>query len=108
MELIDREAVKDITKKGKIVIDEGIFECENLREELVYILKKVEEFLEKNIESIPTIEPRPRGEWKQITDFDEDNNAVFECSNCLHGYVQAKGSEVPFCWYCGADMRKKV
>ena len=58
------------------------------------------------IESQPSIEP-PKGEWKQRTDFDTDNNAIFECSNCLHGDVQAKGSEVPFCWYCGANMRKK-
>lgn len=63
--------------------------------------------LKHEIADAPTVEP-PKGEWKQRTDFDADNNAIFECSNCLHGDVQAKGSEVPFCWYCGADMRKKV
>ena len=108
MELSDREALKDILAKGTIVIDEGVLECESLKDELVYLLNKIEEFLMVEIEKIPTIESRPRGEWKQRTDFDEDNNAIFECSNCLHGDTQAKGSEVPFCWYCGADMRKKV
>lgn len=59
------------------------------------------------IEDAPTVEAVPvvRGEWKQQTDFDEDNNAIFECSNCMHGDVQAKGAEVPYCWFCGADMR---
>lgn len=103
MELIDREAVKDITKKGKIVIDEGILECENLHEELVYILKKVEEFLEENIESIPTIESRPKGEW--VDGY---------CSNC-GAYMPTDSSvdfiaesECNFCYSCGADMREKV
>ena len=100
MELIDREAVKDITKKGKIVIDEGIFECENLREELVYILKKVEEFLEKNIESIPTIESRPRGEWIKSLNL----QTHFKCSVC--GYLPL--FKTKFCSECGADMRSSA
>lgn len=60
------------------------------------------------IEKAPTIDAVPvvRAEWKQKTGFDADNNAIFECTNCLHGDVHAKGAEVPFCWFCGADMRR--
>ena len=48
--------------------------------------------------------PIVHGEWKRQTDYDENDNAVFECSNCMHGDVHAKSAIVPFCWYCGARM----
>lgn len=54
------------------------------------------------------VRPVIYGEWKQKTDYDANNNAIFECTNCFHGDVHAKGLEVSFCWFCGADMRKKV
>ncbi len=65
---------------------------------------------EKEIDEAPTIEAKPvvHGKWEKVTEWDEDNNAIFECTNCRHGDVQAKGVVVPYCWYCGADMRKKV
>ena len=45
--------------------------------------------------------------WERVGDWDEDNNAVFDCSNCHHGDVHAEGQEVPYCWYCGAKMDAK-
>ena len=54
----------------------------------------------------PSVESH-NGQWVQMTDFDADNNAIFECSNCFHSDTQAKGVEVPFCWYCGARMKGK-
>ena len=95
MELIDREAlIEKIEKRIPHMIPNILGTHDVTAEGIVEFIK-----------SQPTIESRPKGEWKQRTDFDEDNNAIFECSNCLHGDVQAKGSEVPFCWYCGADMQ---
>lgn len=92
MELIDREALLEEFEKENSKSDSDLWHITGIK---------------AFIENAPTIESRPRGEWKQRTDFDEDNNAIFECSNCLHGDVQAKGSEVPFCWYCGASMQSK-
>lgn len=62
------------------------------------------------IDKQPTIEAKEvvHGEWERVSGWDKDNNAVFECTNCRHGDIHAKGSEVPYCWFCGADMRKKV
>ena len=56
----------------------------------------------------PTVDAVPvvYGKWKKKTDYDDDNNAYFECSNCHHGDKHAKGVVVPFCWFCGASMKK--
>ena len=64
---------------------------------------------EKEIDEMPTVEAVPvvRGEWRKQTEWDEDDNAIFECTNCLHGDVQAKGTVVPYCWHCGAKMDGK-
>lgn len=111
MRLIDADELKErILDEGKVVIDEDILECDNVHEIIVYLLEKVEVCVCEKIDQAPTVEARPvvRGEWEQRTEWDEDNNAIFECTNCRHGDVQAKGADVPYCWYCGADMRKKV
>ena len=72
-------------------------------------LNELNEF-KSEVMDAPTVEAKEvvHGEWKQKTDFDADDNAIFECTNCFHGDVHAKGLEVPFCWFCGADMRKQV
>ena len=44
------------------------------------------------------------GKWKRQTDYDENDNAVFECTNCMHGDIHARSAIVPFCWNCGARM----
>ena len=44
------------------------------------------------------------GKWIQVTEYDIDNNAVFECSVCRGSDTHAKGVEVPYCWHCGARM----
>lgn len=54
---------------------------------------------------IPTVEAEPvYGEWIKIKDWDENDNALFECNNCHHGDTHAKSVKVPYCWYCGAKM----
>lgn len=66
--------------------------------------------VEFEVDELPTVESKEvvRGEWIQQTDFDENDNANFICTNCFHGDIHAKDTEVPFCWFCGANMRKKV
>lgn len=48
---------------------------------------------------------RPQGEWIR-TGLLGNGNAQYECSNCHYGDEQAESQEVPYCWHCGAKMRK--
>lgn len=52
---------------------------------------------------------RPKGRWmlcdNQRREDIENGNYMYTCTNCLHSDVHAKTVTVPFCWYCGADMR---
>ena len=56
------------------------------------------------IDDAPTA-GRKRGEWIPIRDVDADNNRWYECSQCHHGDCHGINVDVPYCWYCGADMR---
>ena len=62
--------------------------------------------MEKLIKEQPTVEAKPvvHGEWIKIKDWDENDNALFECNNCHHADTHAKSVKVPYCWYCGAKM----
>lgn len=45
-----------------------------------------------------------RGKW--INDGKIGNgNVWYRCSLCNHTDIQAENAEVPYCWFCGADMR---
>ena len=58
----------------------------------------------------PSAEPeRKTGKWilsdnQRQEDIDNGNYQYF-CSNCLRSDVHAKTQNVPYCWWCGADMR---
>ena len=58
------------------------------------------------INGLPTVEAKPvvSGEWIKIKDWDENDNALFECTNCHYGDTHAKAMKVPYCWHCGAKM----
>lgn len=60
------------------------------------------------IKTMPS-EDRPHGEWIESeyqNDADVANgNYAYVCSNCHHTDTHAKTQRVPYCWYCGADMR---
>ena len=49
------------------------------------------------------------GEWIRCKEQDEadlDNgNALYKCSNCGHTDLHSETQEVPYCWFCGSDMR---
>lgn len=60
---------------------------------------------------LPPIEPiRPKGHWiladEQNKEDVENDNYRFICSECQCSDIHAKGTIVPYCWKCGADMRE--
>lgn len=51
-------------------------------------------------------EKRPKGKWiLEETDYDDGGNNLYKCNNCHHSDTHSGTTEVPYCWYCGADMR---
>lgn len=101
MRLIDADALKremwrrcgetDIEiDKGRAKWDSGL-----------WIRYKV---FEECIADAPAIEAEPirHGQWLYIRD--EENNGLYECSECHKGDIHAKECEVPYCWNCGARM----
>lgn len=53
-----------------------------------------------------TAELIKHGHWKKRSETDIDGNAWYSCSECEHGDYHAEDAVVPYCWYCGADMRE--
>ena len=56
------------------------------------------------VDEAPTIEERKHGHWVQVSDWDKNGQAHFDCSVCGAGDVHADDAEVPYCWHCGAVM----
>ena len=54
---------------------------------------------------------RPKAHWIlssfQNEEENANNNYQYECSNCGSGDVHSKGTHVPYCWHCGAEMEVK-
>jgi len=53
---------------------------------------------------------RPIGEWIEEPDtlgVIEKGNAKYRCSCCGRTDIQAKSLDVPYCWFCGAEMKEK-
>ena len=48
---------------------------------------------------------RPQGEWIRTGSLG-NGNAHYECSECHYGDEHAESQEVPYCWHCGASMKK--
>lgn len=62
------------------------------------------------IMNAPTVEERPTGEWIEEPDtlgVIEKGNAKYRCSCCGRTDIQAKSLDVPYCWFCGAEMAEK-
>ena len=68
------------------------------------------EWCVEKINNLQSAEPKT-GAWircKKQRKKDLDNgNALYECSNCGHTDLHAETQEVPYCWFCGADMGGK-
>lgn len=48
---------------------------------------------------------RSQGEWIRTGSLG-NGNAHYECSKCHYGDEHAESQEVPYCWHCGASMKK--
>ena len=65
-------------------------------------------YYRKTVEYLEQVKDRPHGEWIDTDVTYEDTGDVERrCSNCKHGDRQSPSAVVPYCWYCGADMRKE-
>lgn len=101
-DLISRAALLEDMQKEleKAVNDEEMteYECKVLMTSALALKTFV------NRQSAVDAKPVVHGKWKRKTDYDENDNAIFECSNCMSSDVHAKSTIVPFCWHCGARM----
>ena len=52
----------------------------------------------------PTVKEHKHGHWIQVSDWDKDANAHFDCSVCGFGDKHGDDVVVPYCWHCGAVM----
>ena len=104
MRLIDADELKRELAAVKIVIDEDILKCNSVHDELVHLLKKVEDVVVEKISEQPTIEAQPmvHGEW--IYEYH-----TWHCNICgchpYKGYIPREPSN--FCPNCGARMDGK-
>lgn len=93
------------------------------REELLLILKKndeqywnskgggyaVSQDIIDEIRFMPKVDTERHAHWEQPSYFDEENN-VFQCSNCKEEFVLISGSpkenEYEYCPHCGCKMEE--
>ena len=111
-DLISRQAAID-------ALDESIKRCDKALSSFEISMKdeyavKVEKASLKHyrdiLENLPSVQPeRKKGKWllsdEQRREDTDNGNYLYFCSNCLRSDVHAKTQEVPYCWWCGADMR---
>ena len=57
---------------------------------------------------VADVKPVVHGEWIPLEDIDKDNNQLFECNQCHHSDLHAVGVDVPYCWFCGAEMKNNM
>jgi hypothetical protein len=101
MRLIDADVLKEVVVEIKVTIDEDILECENVAQQLVYLLEKVEKGVLEKIDEQPTVELQ--GEWIRKGD------GFYYCSSCdSPAYWDSDMGQVlsKHCLFCGAKMEK--
>lgn len=58
---------------------------------------------------LEALKARPTGEWilyeNQRQEDVDNGNYLYICSECGKSDIHAKTQKVPFCWWCGADMK---
>ena len=117
-DLISRDALKSALKsncKPEICHDYGTNWCEaccphNDFEDLIDNAPTVDMNTELSVAYLKgrrqgQSDVRPQGEWIRTGSLG-NGNAHYECSNCHHGDEHAESQEVPYCWFCGAKMKK--
>lgn len=62
----------------------------------------------KEVKFVKAQPERKKGKWR-LADIQDPNdkangNYLYFCSNCFHADLHAKTQEVPYCWFCGAEM----
>lgn len=72
--------------------------------------KAMEETVNQQAENFIKLlaEEHKHGHWVQVSDWDKNGQAHFDCSVCGAGDVHADDAEVPYCWHCGAVMDEVV
>ena len=70
-----------------------------------YTEEEVQEIREEVVKEFITISERAQGEWIRTGSLG-NGNAHYECSECHYGDEHAESQEVPYCWHCGASMKK--
>ena len=71
--------------------------------------KQALEMLIDKIQKAPSVTPsRRKGHWiltdEQNEEDVENDNYRFICSECQCSDIHARGTIVPYCWKCGAEM----
>ena len=64
--------------------------------------RSMEQTVYKLTQALAEAEPIKHGHWIYIRD--EENNGLYECSECHKGDIHAKECKVSYCWNCGAKM----
>lgn len=64
------------------------------------------------ISKLPSSQPeRKKGRWilheNQRQEDVDNGNYLYVCSECGKSDIHAKTQEVPFCWWCGSEMREE-
>ena len=113
-DLISREALKEVFSDwhnwhtvigyGKVVFLDKLFEIIDNAPTVAVNCKDCDGY-EAGYSAGLKDADRPQGEWIRTGSLG-NGNAHYECSNCHHGDEHAESQEVPYCWFCGADMRK--
>ena len=102
MKLVDADLLKSILDKGEIVIGEDILQCESGHDVLVYLLTKVDMFLEKVIDGLPSVGWIPCSE--RLPDGCED--AELEVLVYTEEkYIEAEFEEVGFALYYPGEKK---
>lgn len=64
--------------------------------------------IREGLKGLTTVETKPvrHGKWIEETEPDENGNVITMCNQCYHTDEHCKNMKIPYCWYCGADMRE--
>lgn len=101
---ITNEQLNDFISRKWLMecLEEGWFDTEKDYNRMIHLVR----------DTAPSVQPeRKKGKWllsdEQRREDTDNGNYLYFCSNCLRSDIHAKTQEVPFCWWCGADMRSE-